>query len=99
LIKDFKSEQWLKKFAIQHLSNFEVNFRFFAEADFGSLHQVEFNNDEKGGEIEVWSSGWFRVHLVDYVSGIELMCAFIDPDDEQQDQLVSELIMLLADEA
>ena len=94
-----KSEKWLRDFASQHLTRFETDFRFFEEGDFGSLHQLEFNNDGSGGEIELWSSGWFRIHYVNYIQEVELINAFVGPDDERQDQLIAELIRRLADKS
>ena len=79
-MKDF---EWFKNIFISHLKGFEIKYRFFEEGDFGSLNQVEFDSQEKGGEIDFWSSGQLSIHLVDYKKGEELLNILLMPNQNE----------------
>lgn len=64
---------WFKAEIAPYLREYEIEYRFFANGDFGDLERVEFNSESLGGEIDFWSSGRIAIHLVDYTSGKELM--------------------------
>jgi hypothetical protein len=77
LVRDLS---WFKSVMEPKLKDYEVQYRFFEEGDFGALNQVEFNSEKMGGEIDFWSSGWVSIHLVDYVKSNELINVFLKPE-------------------
>lgn len=66
------------------LDVYEVEEKTFPEGDLGALTQIEFNNRYKGGNIDVWSSGWFGVFVWDYVKEEELLNVLVDPESDQE---------------
>lgn len=78
--------KWFKEKLAPLLEGFEIVYKYFEEGDFGSLNQIEFNSDLKGGEIDFWSSGFLGIHLVDYLNSNELLNEFLEPNqiDEKQ---------------
>lgn len=75
---------WFNKEMTSYLKGYEVKYKYFEEGDFGSLNQVEFNSKKRGGEVDFWSTGWLRIHLVDYVNGNELMNIFLEPNQKEE---------------
>lgn len=43
------------------------------QGDFGDLEGFEFNSEQCGGFLYLWSSGYCEFHLVDYVRSIEVI--------------------------
>lgn len=76
------------------LEGYEVEERSFPEGDLGALLQIEFNNSTKGGNVDLWSSGWFGVFVWDYVNERELLNVLVDPTSDQT-PLLKQLKMLL----
>jgi hypothetical protein len=79
-----KNLTWFKETVAPKLGSYEIDYKFFEKGDFGSLNQIEFNNDLKGGNIDFWSSGWVGIHLVDYVTGDECMNVLIEPNEKER---------------
>lgn len=83
-MKDF---DWFKSEFEVYLEKYDVEYRFFEEGDFGSLHQVEFNTKERGGEIDFWSLGWLNIHFVDYKEGKELINILLKPHQKTEKEI------------
>lgn len=64
--------------------NYKLTYSFFKNGDFGDLNRVEFEGNEKGGNIDFWSSGWLNIHLVDYEKGNELLNVLVEPQQEME---------------
>ncbi len=89
-------KQWLNEVMVPLLDNYQVEYLFFEQGDFGSLDQLRFETALKGGEIDCWSSGWFGITMVDYVDGGVLLNCFLGPDELVEKQArVDELLKLL----
>lgn len=86
---------WFKSIA-SNLQGYEIEYKFFEEGDFGSLNQIEFNSESKGGNIDFWSTGWVGIHLVDYIEGNELMNLLLEPTEKERiNENLEKLINLL----
>lgn len=84
--------EWFKVEFGFYLSGYEVKYKFFEEGDFGSLNQVEFNKEERGGEIDFWGSGHVGIHFVNYLNGDVLMNSFLEPHDVLQKKHAFEVL-------
>jgi hypothetical protein len=73
---------WFKENA-SNLRTYKIEYKFFEKGDFGSLNQIEFNSIQKGGNIDIWSTGWIGIHLVDYIEGNELMNLLLEPEEKE----------------
>ena len=75
---------WFKETIAPNLESYQIEYKFFEKGDFGSLDQIEFNSEGKGGNIDFWSSGWVGIHLVDYVKGDELINLLMEPNEQER---------------
>jgi hypothetical protein len=74
---------WFKETITPKLGNYEIKYKFFEEGDFGSLNQIEFNNEQRGGNI-------------DYLKGDELMNLMIEPNKlEEMNNNLEKLVAIL----
>ncbi|HET7117501.1 MAG TPA: hypothetical protein VFI29_13470 [Hanamia sp.] len=88
---------WFKKSISPFLKDFEIKYKFFEKGDFGSVNRASFNNDEKGGYVDFWTSGWVNVYLVDYLEGNEILNALIEPNESQKiDEVLENLQKILS---
>ena len=71
-----------------YLRGYDVEHRFFEEGDFGSLNQIEFNSQKKGGEVEFWSRGVLYVHFVNYENGDELINILLMPEQDGEKEII-----------
>lgn len=69
---------WFKNNFEFYLMNYEIEYKFYKNGDFGDLNQVEFNSKDKGGEIDFWSSGSLNIHFVNYITGQVLINVFLE---------------------
>ncbi|MBL0743088.1 hypothetical protein [Chryseolinea lacunae] len=83
-----KNVSWFKEEVEPYLQSFEVNYRFFEDGDFGDLNQVSFDSNEKGGEVDFWSSGWLSVFLYDYLTSTIILHVMLKPDEEEEKEKV-----------
>ena len=75
---------------------YKFEYTFFKDGDFGDLDRVEFEGNEKGGNVDFWSSGWLNIHLVDYKNEGELLNVLLEPHQEkEQEQAFEKLQSLL----
>lgn len=79
-----KDVLWFKEEIAPLLLGYDIKYKFFENGDFGDLHQVEFNSEVKGGEIDFWSTGWLGIHLVNFQENKELLNAFLAPYQEHE---------------
>ena len=77
-----------------NLKGFEIKYKYFEQGDFGSLVQIEFNNELRGGEIDFWSTGWLSIHLVDYIKGEAQINIFLSPNEKSEQE---KMLLLLRD--
>lgn len=71
---------WFKKEFIPLIQEYyELEYSSFSDGDFGNLERIEFEGKGKGGNVDFWSLGWLNIHLVDYISGNELLNVLIEP--------------------
>ena len=86
---------WFKSIE-SNLKGYEIEYKFFEKGDFGSLNQIEFNSESKGGNIDFWSIGWVGIYLVDYSEGTELMNLLLEPTEKERINVsLEKLISLL----
>jgi hypothetical protein len=89
-IDSFKSE------LAPRLKEYNLEYKFFDEGDFGSLSQVEFNSSKIGGNIDFWGLGWLGIFVWDYQKEQELLNLLIKPDQEDEKKnAINRLILLL----
>ena len=87
---------WFKTVIAPRLHGFTITYRYFEQGDFGSLHQVEFNSDQKGGEFNFWGMDWLYIHLVDYREGVELVNKLLtDAEEKEKQRVVDSFLALL----
>lgn len=79
-----KNILWFKNIIEPTLKEFEVSYRSYDGGDFGSLNQVEFNSEEKGGNIDFWGLGWLGIFLWDYKKEEEIMNVLLGPEQEKE---------------
>jgi hypothetical protein len=82
--------EWFKSNFAQFFKGYDVNYRFYEEGDFGSLNQIDFNSNEKGGNIDVWGKGWLGIFLWDYKKEEQIMNVLLSPEQENEKQLALE---------
>ena len=72
-----------------YFEQFELKNKFYKNGDFGDLNQIEFNSDCMGGVVDFWSNGYISLHLVDYLSGNELLNIMLESNkiEEQKNQI------------
>lgn len=83
-----KDIEWFKQIIAPHLKDYEINYRFYEEGDFGPLTQVIFNSSKKGGGIDFWGLGWLGVDLFDYQKEEQLLNVLIEPHQEKEKEAV-----------
>lgn len=86
--------EMVKEVLGESLEGYEVKERRFAEGDLGALAQIEFNSSAKGGNIDIWSLGWFGVFVYDYMNEEILLNVLLDPTGDRK-PLLKQLKALL----
>ena len=77
--------QWFKERFIQHFRNYDIEYRYFPEGDFGTLNQINFNSNKYGGTIEFWGRGYTYIMLYDYEHESDLINVMLLPNDKSTD--------------
>ena len=94
-MKSDKDLLWFKSI-VSSLQGYEVECKFFEEGDFGSLNQIEFNSESKGGNVDFWSSGWIGIYLVDYIKGDELINLLLEPTEKERiEECLEKLVSII----
>lgn len=78
---------FFKKEVASHLSSFNLEYRSYADGDFGALEQVVFNTQNIGGNFDFWESGWLGIYIYDYISDSEVCNKLLKPSEEHQETL------------
>lgn len=78
-MKKIKDINWFKDELAPKLDGYELIYKFFNEGDFGSLNQVEFNSEKKGGNIDFWEIGWIGILVYDYEKDEILLNVLLEP--------------------
>lgn len=55
--------EFFKKEVASLLSSFNLEYRSYADDDFGALEQVVFNTQNIGGNFDFWKSGWLGIYI------------------------------------
>lgn len=93
---EIKDIGWFKKVVAPVLKDYEINYKFFEEGDFGSLNQVEFNSEKIGGNIDFWGLGWLGIFVWDYQKEEQLFNVLLEPHQEKnKEKALEELQRLL----
>ena len=74
--------QWFKEYFIQHLENYDIEYRYFPKGDFGTLNQINFDSNKLGGTIEFWGKGYTYIMLYDYEHEVDLINVMLFPNDK-----------------
>lgn len=91
-----KNIEWFKKEIEPQLKNYELQYRFYEQGDFGSLNQVLFESKEKGGNIDFWGLGWLGVFIWDYIEKEEILNTLLEPHQiEEKEKIFKYLTELL----
>ena len=91
-MKEKENLSWFKTNINPFLKGYDVKNRFYKDGDFGSLDQIEFNSPDKGGNLDLWGSGWIGIFLYDYKKQIEIINVLLKPDQiEEQKKLLDKL--------
>ncbi len=95
-VTNMKDLEWFKKEVVPYLTDYEIQYRFYSEGDFGTLTQANFNSKRKGGGIDFWGLGWLGVDLYDYEKDEEVLNVLLEDNEiEEQDQLLEKLKKIL----
>lgn len=78
---------FFRKEVASHLSSFNLEYRSYADGDFGALEQVVFNTQDIGGNFDFWESGWLGIYIYDYISDSEVCNILLEPSEEHQETL------------
>ena len=76
--------EWFKEEIFPNFKDYELNYRYFDEGDFGSLNQVEFNSNKIGGNIDFWGLGWLGIFVWDYENENEILNILLEPKQERE---------------
>jgi hypothetical protein len=74
------NSKWFRENLEVALIGYEFNCRKFPNGDFGSLDQVEIENERFQGSIDYWESGHLGIHLWDLQNEEEVMNVMVAPD-------------------
>ncbi|MGB4775791.1 MAG: hypothetical protein WBP45_11505 [Daejeonella sp.] len=95
-MREVKDIAWFKKAIVPTLKNYELNYRFFEEGDFGSLSQFELNSEKIGVVIDFWGLGWLGIFVWDYQKEEQLLNILLEAHQEdEKDKAFEELQSLL----
>lgn len=83
-MSDIKDITWFKESIEPSLNEYKIEYKFFEEGDFGSLNQVEFNSNKKGGNIDFWELGWVGIFIWDYINEKEIMNILLKPEQHKE---------------
>ena len=87
---------WFKEVVNPKLKEYEVEYRFFEEGDFGSLNQVSIDSEEIAGEIDFWELGWLGIHLWDCVKNDWLLNVLLEAEQRiEQEKAIEQMLRLL----
>jgi hypothetical protein len=87
---------WFKKEIEPQLVGYEVSYRYFEQGDFGSLNQIWFDRQDKGGQIDFWGLGWLGIYLWDYIDEVEVINILLSSDEiEKGDEWLDTLVRFL----
>jgi hypothetical protein len=76
---------WFKnKFSPFIEQNYNTEYLFFKDSDFGDIERVEFEGYDKGGTIDFWSTGYLSIHIVDYLKKEEIINVFLEPNQMEE---------------
>jgi hypothetical protein len=73
---------WFRNGIEEAFSDYTVTHRYFPESDFGTLDQVGFESDKKGGQIDFYSNDVLHIHIFDYTLDKEIFVILLGPDQE-----------------
>lgn len=90
-----KDLDWVKSTIVPFLTNYEIQYRFFEEGDFGSLTQFIFNSSKKGGGIDFWGLGWLGIDVYDYENDKQILNILLKPEQEKEKNEALELLQNL----
>ena len=91
--------EFFKKEVASLLSSFNLEYRSYADDDFGALEQVVFNTQNIGGNFDFWKSGWLGIYIYDYISDSEVCNKLLEPSEEHQEtlkEIVTEIFVNLS---
>lgn len=91
--------EFFKKEVASLLSSFNLEYRSYADGDFGALEQVVFNTQNIGGNFDFWESGWLGIYIYDYISDSEVCNKLLEPSEEHQEtlkEIVTEIFVNLS---
>ncbi|MBL7789120.1 MAG: hypothetical protein JNL75_04725 [Chitinophagales bacterium] len=83
MLKSFNLDVFKSEYA-SSFARYELEYKSFKEGDFGSLDQVVFNSNKKGGNIDFWGMDWLGIFVWDYESNEELLNILLDPSNEKE---------------
>lgn len=75
---------WFKDKIEPKMEGFEIGYRYWADGDFGSLDQVEFNSKKIGGSIDFWGLGWLGIFLWDYEKEEEIINVLLEQHEKEE---------------
>ena len=73
--------EFFKKEVASLLSSFNLEYRSYADGDFGALEQVVFNTQNIGGNFDFWESNLLQI------SDSEVCNKLLEPSEEHQETL------------
>ncbi|GGN10702.1 hypothetical protein GCM10010967_53230 [Dyadobacter beijingensis] len=91
-----KDQTWFKIEIEPTLHDYDIEYRFFENGDFGTLNQVVINSTKKGGGIDFWEFGWLGIDLYDYEKEELLLNVLLEPHEyNEKEKALKKFIYLL----
>jgi hypothetical protein len=95
-MEEEKGIEWFKREIAPQLKGYELSYKFFEEGDFGSLHQIEFNSERMGGNIDFWGLGWLGVFIWNYETDEEVLNVLLRPEQgDEKDKVVKQMLEVI----
>ena len=90
-----QNPEWFKEEFRAQLAKYKVEEIYEPEGDFGSLNQIRFDNKERGGAVDFWSSGDVYINIFDYATEKVLINLHLDPHQLTEKQSLFEQLKQL----
>ncbi|HEX2900392.1 MAG TPA: hypothetical protein VHS96_11795, partial [Bacteroidia bacterium] len=90
------NSKWFRENLEGALIGYVFNYRRFPNGDFGSLDEVELENERYQGSIDYWESGHLGIHLWDIQKEEDAMNVMLAPNQpSDKEAAITTLVQLL----
>lgn len=72
----------LKKYILNLLKGYTVEYKFYRKSDFGCLHHFSFESSNKGGCIFFSESGWLHIDVI--TNNEQIYVVTLSPEENKE---------------